>query len=412
MDSNSVVDYIKKTGGDTSPEGRATLYEKVGLGTSKDYLDAYSSGNNADINTRFLNKLRGGPSIVSTGDVHTEATKNSKALSDALLKMGNTAQNNTAVNPSNGNEPVETEASDPFITGLNNMASRADLATNRLIASTRAAYQNKINEVNAQYGDYKKGLQLLGIQENDAQSTPDLLAGHIQKIATEQMQKVDAYNAEEAKLIMDAQDAQANNDFKSLNEKMSYLKELRKEKANAIKEMYDNIAATDKLSDIQAHDIYDTLQTLGEEDKQTFIQEVAQRFNIPLLSLVTALADEKKAREAEDLDTANKKSILANRGKESSTTSSSGGTMKQIVANANKRWKVGATDPDTGNLIRGQDGFLDPQEYLNLYEQWEFGDKQFLANFKPETYINPQSYNLLPESIRPKKSSSSRSSTG
>lgn len=401
MDQNSVVDYIKKTGGDASPQGRASLYEKNGLGSAKDYLEAHASGTNADMNTRFLNKLRGGPAIVSTVDVHREAKDNNDALNSALIKLGGNPTNPTMTTEAGNETPTmkkakkknpdmeeQTTVQDPFIQGLNDMGSRSDLATQRLIRSTQAMYQNKVNTINKEYDNYTRGLQALGIQHNDATATPDLLAGHIKEAANEKMSKISELDAEEAKTIMDAQAARDDNDFRILKEKMDYLKEIQKEKANAIKDMYDNIANSDKLADIQAHDIYDTLQTLDPNDQEAFIQEVARRFNIPLISLVTALADEKTSRADADLDKKNKESLLRNR-----EDGGGGGTKITIDTASNE---IGDhLKPISEGGILGDDGYMDPNKWVELRDDWIKG-KLSKSTFDTlyKRYLNPESYEV------------------
>lgn len=50
---------------------------------------------------------------------------------------------------------------------------------------------------------------------------------------------------------------------------------------------------------------------------------------------------------------------------------------------------------------RGSDGFVDPYVYLELFNQWTGTTKDFLASFPVKENVNPLSYNLLPEAIKP-----------
>lgn len=61
-----------------------------------------------------------------------------------------------------------------------------------------------------------------------------------------------------------------------------------------------------------------------------------------------------------------------------------------------------------GNPI-GKDGFADPIVYVTAFEKWDGTINEFLSKFPVKQYVNPESYDLLPESIRPKKSNSSGS---
>ncbi len=395
MDQNSVVDYIAKTGGDSSLQGRASLYEKNGLGSASDYLAL--GANNADANTALLTKLRGSaPSqlINTSTKSRTTFNQNSSDLSAALAKLSGapTAEN---PNPDNGESkkttaPTEADAlsEDPIMKGLTTLQTNADAATKALIASTQALYQNQKNKVTSQYENYKRGLMGLGIQHNEAQSTPDLLAGHIQQATNDQMDKINTISAEESKALIDAQNAKAENDFKTLQAKMDYVKQLKADKANAIKDMYDSLANTDKTAALEAHDIYDTLQTLGDADKQAFIEAVAKKYNVPLMSLVTALNDEKNSRADASLKTQNAQATL---NKKSGT--GSGGT-KVTIDDASNEIDTHLKPIADGGIL-GEDGFMSPYKWLELRDTWiksKLSKTTFDTLYK--RYLNPDSYTL------------------
>ncbi len=390
MDPNSVVDYITKTGGDASSEGRASLYEKTGLGKATDYLAL--GANNAEANTALLNKLRGtGPSVLMNTSTksRTNYNQNTSDLSAALAKLSGAP---TAANPNpDGNEETtttttDTTTTDPILQGFQTLQTNADAATKSLIATTQAAYQNQMNSVNKQYDSYKKGLQLLGIQYNEAQSTPDLLAGHIQQAANEQMEKIHSLVAEESKALMDANNAKAANDFKTLAAKMDYVKSIQTQKADAIKELYDRISGQSKIAAIEAHDIYDTMQSLNPEDQETFIQAVAQKYNLPLNSLVTALADEKATREELAVDLKNKKRIAGG--------GSTGGGGKVTIPSASSEIDSHLTPISEGGIL-GEDGYMSPYKWLELRDSW-VKNKLAKATFDTlyKRYLNPLSYEM------------------
>jgi hypothetical protein len=54
---------------------------------------------------------------------------------------------------------------------------------------------------------------------------------------------------------------------------------------------------------------------------------------------------------------------------------------------------------------RGADGFVDPGVYIKAFEEWTGTAKDFLTYFPVEKNVNPASYKLLPEAIRPKTTS-------
>lgn len=329
-----------------------------------------------------------GPAIVSTADIHSQAKTNGMKLAAALSSLGG-PQTSTV---DNSNNPTPATP-DPILTGLSTLQANSDAATKSLVATTQAAYQNNVNKTNSQFENYKRGLQQLGIETGSAESTPDILSGHIQKAGNDQMEKISELSAEEAKTLMDAKNAQDTNDFKTLEDKMTYLEKIKTDKANAIKDMYDNISSASKTADIEAHDIYDTLDTLDPADKHAFIQAVAQKYNLPLASLVTSLADEKSKREVDAVDLQNKKRLV-NGGDTNSTS-------KVQIAQGQNTLNTGMAPNGTkiGNP-KGSDGFYDPSVYIKAFGEWPGSAKAFIAAYPIIGGINPESYDLLPASLQ------------
>lgn len=342
--------------------------------------------------------------ITTSTKSRTNFAQNSATLDNAYAKLSGVPTTDNP-NPSPGGNgsgdntssttTILGDTTDPIISGLNTLQTNSDAATKALLASTQALYQNKINAVNKQYDNYKRGLQGLGIEHNDAQATPDLLAGHIQQAANEQMDKINALTAEESKALIDAKSAKDSNDFKTLQAKMDYVKQVQTQKADAIKNMYDSIANSDKAAGYEAHDIYDTMQTLGPEDQKAFIAAVATKYKIPLTSLVTALNDEKQSRADKALTTANKASILANRG----GGGTSGGLSKSQIALGEQKL----------NDSRGDDGWVDPAVYQAAFDDWKGTTKAFLLAYPPKDYVNPEN-TTLPKYLQPAKSKSASAS--
>lgn len=350
----------------------------------------------------------------------TAYNQNVSDLATAMAKISGTP---TTANP-NPSNPADTTAAgilgdttDPIISGLNTLQTNTDAATKSLIASTQAAYQNKMNTVNKQYGNYSSGLQQLGVETNQAQATPDLLVGHIQQAANDKMDKINALSAEESKALIDAQTAKSTNDFKTLQAKMDYVKQVQAQKATAIKDMYDTISSADKTAAIEAHDLFDIADTLDktvpqggtQSDYEKFVIAAAQKYNVPVLSLVQALTDEKGKRDAATLKTQNTKSIIAKRA----GGGASAGTMSKAQIDQGTQILLTGKDAQ-GNVVgnpKGADGYVDPSVYIKLFTDWKGTTPKFLTAY-PVKNVNPASYSTLPEAIRPKTSGSSSSSSG
>jgi hypothetical protein len=322
-----------------------------------------------------------GPALsVTSGTARTTYAKNSAELDALLSKLSANSQIKS-------NTPAsEAYKDDPILQGLETMKSDNDVATQNLIATTQAMYQNKKNKVNSQYENYKRGLQSLGIQHNDAQSTPDLLSGHIQKAATDQMEKIDEYDAEKAKAISEANLAKKTQNFKLLQTSLDRIKELDNAKLQAVKDMHDILKSTEDNAEIQAKDIYDELVKLSPEEKQVYIEAISKQFNIPLNSLTRALADEKYNREEKDVDLKNKKRLAAG----DSESSTSGKMTKQNIALGDKKL----------NASRGKDSYVDPDVYQTAYDEWNGTLKEFLLAYPPEKYVNPAN-KYLPKYLMP-----------
>lgn len=254
--------------------------------------------------------------INTSGASRTSFMNNSNDLANAEKNLGLAAPTNPT-DPATGSGATPAVA-DPIISGLDSLKTANDNASNSLIASTQASYQNQINAADKQFESYKGGLQLLGIQHNEAQSSPDLLMGHIQQAALDHLDKINSLKAEEAKTIMDAKTAQANNDFKSLEDATTRLKDIQTEKATALKAMNDTITNSSKLAQAQidpasAKQMYDTLQTLDDSDKQAFIEAVASKFGLSPLAVVQSLGSIVSASDKADLASKNAKATLTNK---------------------------------------------------------------------------------------------------
>lgn len=338
-------------------------------------------------------------SIVQTsGAARTEYGKNSASLDNALNSFNIGTSSGT---PDTSATTLDSVANDPYIQSLDALSQNSDAATKMLIANIQAAKQKQVNSLDTQYGNYKSGLQLLGIQHNEAQSSPELLMGHIQQAETEHQDKLADLDSEESKALLDANNARQTQDFNTLNSKMDYVKQIQQQKADTLKSYYDTITQQPKIADDVAHNVYQTLQTLDDSDKQQFIQQVAQQFNLPLGTLVTALNDEQFKTQTADVKT---KTAQANLDKKNVTkTPGATTTAATKVQVANGQKKLDAS--------RGPDGYVDPAVYQEAYSAWPGTLKTFLLAYPPATHVNPAN-TTLPAYLRPKaKTTSTRSSS-
>lgn len=380
--------------------------------------------------------------IVTAGSAQAKFSQNSSDLSAALAKFGTTqtSNNNTNKPPKIEKDPILNDdvsgtTSDPYIQQLDTMASRSNDSTNALIQNIKAIKTRQANAIDAQYNNYKSGLQLLGIQTNAAQVTPDLLMSHINEAETEHQQKLSDLDNEEVKALADAETAKENNDFKTLATKMDYVKGIQKEKTDALRSYQEALTTQakgiqeqgDATAKVIAPDIYTTLQTLDPADQESFLVSISKKFNIPLTSLITALVPEKEAADKaaakkEDADNellspteaatlgvpygttkaeATKKGITPSRYKPDSGNISDTKAEKNEIAQGKNVLKTGKL-PD-GTVVgngQGSDGYYDPGVYNKLFELWTGTPKDFIAKYPIVGSINPLSYKKLPDALQ------------
>lgn len=377
--------------------------------------------------------------INTSNGSRTTTAASSSALASALanFNISNTPTTNTSGSGSSTDTTPATigtlDPNDPYVASLNALSANSDTASKLLISNIMASKQTQANAVDDQYDNYKRGLQLLGIQHNEAQSTPDLLAGHINQAEDQHQQKLQTIDQETNKALATAQQAQDTNDFKTLNAQMAYVKQLNAEKATTLKSYNDAITAQPKIAADVAHNVYATMQTLDPADQETFIQSVAQQYNLPLGTLVTALTDEQgkqtvaTTKAASAQATADAKNVLT--PAEAKTLGVPYGTtvaaaQKMGITPTSKSTGTSGTgsisktqiDAVKSKLIeaKGTDGHTDPFLYQQAYQDWTAkggSTAAFVKAYPPKDYVNPAATNL-PAFLMPPttKTSSSRTS--
>ncbi len=377
---------------------RAPIYEAQGLGKATDYTGT------EDQNTALLGKLQGASTdnLVTTSDTSRKNfSKNSAGLDSMLNRFGlagpvdpNAPTDPNATDPTKTAVPDINSTTDPYISGLNSLAASSDKSAQILIKNIQANKQRQTNKLDKEFGDYKGGLQLLGIQTNAAAATPELLAGHIHQAEQEHQDKLAELDSELAKTLAEADQARNEKKFSVLKEKMDYIKQLKSDQINTLKDLNDTLSANQKNAAIEAHEIYDSFNTLsdvpgpdGMSDKERFLQALSRKWKIPVTSLVTALVDEKAKRETADITLASKQATLNKKVNPTTTTVNSA----QI-----KQGEKFLTDS------KGPDGYVDPDAYKSAYDQYPGTKKDFLTKFPPNNWVNPEN-TTLPQYLRSTK---------
>ncbi len=322
--------------------------------------------------------------ITTSTKARSGMVRNETDLNNALTMFNLPTNQTTQSSPTN--KPISMEEGmNQYDDMLGRISSRSDPATKALISSIQASKMRQQNAVNKQYENYKGGLQLLGIQHNDAQSSPELLAGHIQEAETQHQDKLSEIESEMTKALLDAQEAKDSKDRQKLDDSISYWKQLKADQAEELKKYQDTILNSGKLAEAQidpntATAIYKQLKNLAPEDQQAFIEAMAKQFGLHPSAVVSSLSSIIKQKEKDDLDLKDKRSIIANRG-----GSGSGG--KVTVQNASAEIKSHLKD------LLGPDNYMAPEKWIQLRDDW-LSNKLPVGTFDNlyKKYLNPLSY--------------------
>ena len=304
--------------------------------------------------------------VVTSNAADMAHTKYSGQLDEALSRFnlnGNT-QDSTKIDPAT--------YSDAFTKQLDQQFKSSNEATKAMIQSLQTKTQAKQTALAGQYDNYKRGLQMLGIQHNQAQATPDLLLGHEQQAQNDYNTKVNTLDTELHKALIDAQAARDSKDTQQVKTKMDYIKSIYKEKDNALKEVYTSLTQQKSAANIEAHLLYDSISKLKTDDeKEQMILAAARKYQIPATTLHQALLDEGA-----------KRSKGSGRGS---------GKVKANVKDITDQLDASIKQPGT----LGTDGFMDPQRWIETRDKW-------IKNRLPEStfnklykrYLNPECYDL------------------
>lgn len=218
----------------------------------------------------------------------------SLALDQQLAQTGAVT---TATRPAGDTkEIVAATYSDPYTQALQGLSDRSNTATKSLIATIQANHQNEVNEVERNYDRYSRGMQLLGINEGDAQFTPELLKGQLLEIKNQKMSKISKLDQDMTTAIMEAENARADNDLKTLKERMDYVRQLKKDKADAIKDLADSDKNMMQKAEFFGDKVYDAISGLSGAQKTKALQEMSKELGIPIAYLLGASSTTRQAR--------------------------------------------------------------------------------------------------------------------
>jgi DNA uptake protein ComE-like DNA-binding protein len=278
--------------------------------------------------------------------------------------------------------------SDAYTQGLQGISDRSNASTKSMIATLQAQHQNEVNAIDKNYDLYSRGMQLLGIENGSAQFTPELLKGQLLEIKNQRLSKISDLDQKLNTAVMTAENARADKEFSVMKEQMDYVRQLKQDKAQAVKDLASGDQDLMKKADFFGNEIYDAISGLSGAQKTAALTKLSTELGIPVAYLLGAAASTRQDRIK----------------KTSSSSSTSTASKKTAITNITNR--LNSRTPDSkGYSVRGKDNYVDPDEYLSMYKQWSdagYTDKEWLSQFPAKTYINPASYGLLPENMKPK----------
>lgn len=245
------------------------------------------------------------PTVVTSTTPRKDLINNTNNFSQALAYLQpktTSSKDSMATDIKNGQGEIDNELN-TYVSNLDDISKRSSLATQNLIRGIGADYTARKAEESDSNSRYMRGLQLLGIQGNDAQATPILHAGTLRSAEIAGHKELARLDGEERKLIAEAEQAQLDNDFRLFNEKMNAYKSARAEKNKVVSDLYDQALNRRKLeeADIElvssyATGLYDEFSKLNETEKAAYVQEVANQLGVSTMAVVAAMASEKQNR--------------------------------------------------------------------------------------------------------------------
>lgn len=280
-------------------------------------------------------------------------------------------------------ETVDINYSDPYTQMLDKISATSDKATQNLIATIKAQKASREQNVNQEYDRLKQGLMSLGIQTGNINFTPDLVYGQIMQAENARIGRLQELDREEATALLEATQASEEKDFRLLKERIDYIKSIKKSRLDLLKESYDTMSYEAKIGELQATQIYDELQKLPEAQKLPFLQEIANRYGIPVTALTSSISQITRDR--------------TEKAKKSSTSKKDNFTLTPTQKNA--LGGVGFSSEDIDDLLKLVNE-SSPNEVYQMLKNSNYSQNQldtFAKSFgMSENSANTLKYNITP----------------
>lgn len=353
---------------------------QAALDAAKANNDPRLNANNSQVVSVQTGQPTTNPLIVTGTNPANQFNQDSQALNNALATIGqgnqitNQITGSSALNADKSNSELAQVYSDPYTQMLDKIAAKSDKATQNLIATIKANKYSRESNVNQEYDRLKQGLFSLGLSTDKLQYTPDLVYGSIMQAENQRTAQLQQLDQQEATALLEAQQARENKDFTLLKEKMAYIKDIKNQRLETLKNSFDTMNYEAKIGEIQAKQVYDQLQKIPPAKRTEFLQAIATKLNIPLAAITSQVAEIQRTRA---------------KGTKKSSTNTTGSTVKLTPSKG-----ISLLTPKF-EANKGEDGYVDPTEWTKARTLWMsqgLSKSTFDNNFKQ--YLNPESYSL------------------
>lgn len=249
------------------------------------------------------------PLIVTGTNPANQFNQDTQSLNNMLAQINPQANQNAnqQLNPQPqqqipGNPGMQSEAqmaqsySDPYTQMLDKISATSDKATQNLIATIKSNKAAREQNVNLEYDRLKQGLMSLGLSTDRMQYTPDLVYGGITQAENARMGQLQKLDQDEATALLEAQQARENKDFTLLKDKIAYLKDIKNQRLERLKNSFDTMNYEAKIGELQAKQVYDQLQKIPQAKRTEYLQAIATRLGIPLLAITSQIQNIARSR--------------------------------------------------------------------------------------------------------------------
>lgn len=260
---------------------------------------------NASANQSILAELlKGGqppPPITTSGEVRQKVNQNVDYLNQNLGLLEGIDEKAAK------KEAAFDSQLAAFTKQLDDLSARSNAATKNLLRGINADYAQRQVEAADQNDRYQQGLKVLGLQTGTTKFLPFIQQGMLTFAEMEGQKELSRLDGEGKKLLAEAQQAQIDQDFRIVSEKMEAYRENEAMKSRSINDLYDQAQSRQsiqanamKLGASIAPFLVKELAGLSEIQKQEILQRIAKEYGVAVNDLLVGLSSYEQERS--DID--------------------------------------------------------------------------------------------------------------